>query len=244
LSVLALVPAAGDGVRLGAGMPKALVRVGGVPLVVRAVRGLLDSGSVDHVLVAVRDADLAVMRALFADVSGSFPAGDPARIEVVTGGADRASSVAAALWCGARRYPEADTVLVHDAARALTPPALVASLVAAIEGGADAVIPVLPVADTVKEVDVAGAVIGTADRSVLRTVQTPQAFRLALLRRAYLQAGYDPDVGSAGAAVVATDDAGLVERLGEPVHTVPGDPLAFKITTAWDLRIAELLAAG
>jgi 2-C-methyl-D-erythritol 4-phosphate cytidylyltransferase len=121
---------------------------------------------------------------------------------------------------------------------------LVASLVAAIEGGADAVIPVLPVADTVKEVDVAGAVIGTADRSVLRTVQTPQAFRLALLRRAYLQAGYDPDVGSAGAAVVATDDAGLVERLGEPVHTVPGDPLAFKITTAWDLRIAELLAAA
>lgn len=242
--MLALVPAAGDGVRLGAGMPKALVRVGGVPLVVRAVRGLLDSGSVDHVLVAVREADLAVMQALFADVSGSFPAGEPARIEVVTGGADRASSVAAALWCGARRYPEADTVLVHDAARALTPPALVVSLVAAIEGGADAVIPVLPVADTVKEVDVAGAVIGTADRSVLRTVQTPQAFRLALLRRAYQQAGYDPDKGWSRVAVVATDDAGLVERLGEPVHTVPGDPLAFKITTAWDLRIAELLAAA
>jgi 2-C-methyl-D-erythritol 4-phosphate cytidylyltransferase len=243
LSVLALVPAAGDGVRLGAGMPKALVRVGGMPLVVRAVRGLLDSGSVDHVLVAVRDADLAVVRALFANGSGQFPAGEAARVEVVTGGVDRASSVAAALWYGTHRYPEADTVLVHDAARALTPPALVSSLVAAVASGADAVIPVLPVADTVKEVDASGAVLGTADRSVLRAVQTPQAFRVALLRRAYQQAGYDPDEGSAGpVATVATDDAGLVERLGEPVHTVPGDPLAFKITTAWDLRIAELMA--
>ncbi|HEX4357149.1 MAG TPA: 2-C-methyl-D-erythritol 4-phosphate cytidylyltransferase [Pseudonocardia sp.] len=242
MSVLALVPAAGDGVRLGAGMPKALVRVGGVPLVVRAVRGLLDSGSVDHVLVAVREADLAVVRALFANGSGQYPAGEPARIEVVTGGADRASSVAAALWYGALRYPEADTVLVHDAARALTPPALVSTLVAAVAGGADAVIPVLPVADTVKEVDAAGAVLGTADRSVLRAVQTPQAFRLALLRRAYTQAGYDPDGHHTGPAAVVTDDAGLVEQLGEPVHTVPGDPLAFKITTAWDLRIAELMA--
>jgi 2-C-methyl-D-erythritol 4-phosphate cytidylyltransferase len=242
LSVLALVPAAGDGVRLGAGMPKALVQLGGVPLVVRAVRGLLDSGSVDHVLVAVRKADMADVRELFADRSGDRPSGELSRIEMVAGGADRGSSVAAALWFGARRYPEAHTVLVHDAARALTPPALVSSLVAAVAGGADAVVPVLPVADTIKEVDVAGAVIGTADRSALRAVQTPQAFRLALLRRAYTQAGYDPDGHHTGSAAVVTDDAGLVERLGEPVHTVPGDPLAFKITTAWDLRIAELMA--
>jgi 2-C-methyl-D-erythritol 4-phosphate cytidylyltransferase len=250
LSVLALVPAAGDGVRLGAGMPKALVQLGGVPLVVRAVRGLLDSGSVDHVLVAVRKADMADVRELFADRSGDRPSGELSRIEMVAGGADRGSSVAAALWFGARRYPEAHTVLVHDAARALTPPALVSSLVAAVAGGADAVVPVLPVADTIKEVDVAGAVIGTADRSVLRAVQTPQAFRLALLQRAYRAAGFDPDSpggpdsSGPGSGSVATDDAGLVERLGVPVHTVPGDPLAFKITTAWDLRIAELLVSG
>jgi 2-C-methyl-D-erythritol 4-phosphate cytidylyltransferase len=248
LSVLALVPAAGDGVRLGAGMPKALVRLGGIPLVMRAVRGLLDSGSVDHVLVAVREADLADVRELFADRSGDRPAGELSRIEIVVGGADRGSSVAAALWFGARRHPEAHTVLVHDAARALTPPALVSSLVAAVAGGADAVVPVLSLADTIKEVDVAGAVIRTADRSALRAVQTPQAFRLALLRRAYREAGFDPDdpapPGAACSGSVATDDAGLVERLGEPVHTVPGDPLAFKITTAWDLRIAELLVSG
>ncbi|MDT7583526.1 MAG: 2-C-methyl-D-erythritol 4-phosphate cytidylyltransferase [Pseudonocardiales bacterium] len=247
--MLALVPAAGDGVRLGAGMPKALVQLGGVPLVVRAVRGLLDSGSVDHVLVAVRKADMADVRELFADL-GDRPSGELSRIEMVAGGADRGSSVAAALWFGARRYPEAHTVLVHDAARALTPPALVSSLVAAVAGGADAVVPVLPVADTIKEVDVAGAVIGTADRSALRAVQTPQAFRLALLQRAYRAAGFDPDSpggpdsSGPGSGSLATDDAGLVERLGVPVHTVPGDPLAFKITTAWDLRIAELLVSG
>jgi 2-C-methyl-D-erythritol 4-phosphate cytidylyltransferase len=228
LNVLALVPAAGGGTRLGAAVPKALVPVGGVPLVVRAVRALLCSNSVDHVLVAARDA--AAVEALLADARV-----DPEHWSVVPGGADRGSSVAAALAEGLRRFPEAHTVLVHDAARALTPPALVTALVAAVASGRDAVVPVLPLADTVKEVDPAGAVLGTADRSVLRAVQTPQAFRAALLRRAYAEA-------ARGAP--ATDDAGLVERLGEPVHTVPGDPLAFKITTPWDLRIAELLVGA
>jgi 2-C-methyl-D-erythritol 4-phosphate cytidylyltransferase len=237
LSVLALVPAAGDGVRLTAGMPKALVPLGGVPLVVHAVRGLLGSGAVDHVLVAVREKDLDQVSVLFAEHLGD----DAGRVEVVPGGADRCCSVAAALWLGARRYPAADAVLVHDAARALTPPAMVRRLVTAVGEGADAVIPVLPLADTVKEVDAAGTVLGTADRSVLRAVQTPQAFRLELLRRAYRAAGYDPE--HPGPRAAATDDAGLVERLGEPVRTVPGDPWAFKITTPWDLRIAELLVA-
>jgi len=202
----------------------------------------LDSGSVDHVLVAVREADVARTRSLFAGRPGHHPAGDPARIEVVPGGVDRGSSVAAALWYGVRRHPEAHTVLVHDAARALTPPTLVKFLVSVVDGGVDAVVPVLPLADTVKEVDAAGIVLGTADRSVLRAVQTPQAFRLELLRRAYREAGYDPE--SPGTPSLATDDAGLVERLGEPVHTVSGDPLAFKITTPWDLRLAELLVSG
>ncbi|HEY2203238.1 MAG TPA: 2-C-methyl-D-erythritol 4-phosphate cytidylyltransferase, partial [Pseudonocardia sp.] len=200
MSVLALVPAAGDGVRLGAGIPKALVPVGGVPMVVRAVRTLLHSGAVDHVLVAVRAADVPVVRGLLA---AALP--DDCRWDVVVGGTDRTSSVSAALAEGARRHAEADTVLVHDAARALTPPGLVAALVAAVRGGLDAVVPVLPLADTVKEVDPAGAVLDTPDRSVLRAVQTPQAFEVGLLRRAYAEAGV------AGGA--ATDDAGLVERL-------------------------------
>ncbi|HEY9416015.1 MAG TPA: 2-C-methyl-D-erythritol 4-phosphate cytidylyltransferase, partial [Pseudonocardia sp.] len=97
-------------------------------------------------------------------------------------------------------------------------------------------IPVLPLADTVKEVGPLGGVRATVDRSVLRAVQTPQAFEVSTLRRAY--ALIEP-----GAASV-TDDAGLVERLGEPVRTIPGDPLAFKITTPWDLRLAEMLVGA
>jgi 2-C-methyl-D-erythritol 4-phosphate cytidylyltransferase len=206
-------------------MAKALVRLGGVPLVVRTVDGLLDSGCVDAVVVAVRMIDLELARAM-------FPGRD--RVDVVVGGSDRTSSVRAALERGLGCYPETHTVLVHDAARALTPAALVADLVAAVAGGAHAVVPVLPLADTVKEIGAGGVVRATVDRSVLRAVQTPQAFKVATLRRAYSAAS---EPGAAG----ATDDAGLVERLGEPVHTVPGDPLAFKITTPWDLRFAEML---
>jgi 2-C-methyl-D-erythritol 4-phosphate cytidylyltransferase len=225
VSVLALVPAAGDGVRLGAGVPKALVQLGGVPLVVRAVGGLIASGAVDAVVVTAHPTHTDAVRELFA--------GCPVPLHVVPGlGPDRTSSVRTALDHGLTAHPDAHTVLVHDAARALTPPALTAALVAAVAAGARAVVPVLPLADTVKRVDAAGAVLDTVDRSVLRAVQTPQAFETALLRRAYREAS---------PADATTDDAGLVERLGETVRTVPGDPLAFKITTAWDLRIAELL---
>jgi 2-C-methyl-D-erythritol 4-phosphate cytidylyltransferase len=125
------------------------------------------------------------------------------------------------------------TVLVHDAARPLTPPAVVRRVVDAVAAGHGAVVPVIPMADTVKRVDDDGAVLSTVDRSALRSVQTPQGFRAEVLARAHGSAS-DP----------LTDDAGLVEAIGDPVHTVEGDPLAFKITTAWDLRIAELLLAG
>ncbi|HTK66537.1 MAG TPA: 2-C-methyl-D-erythritol 4-phosphate cytidylyltransferase [Pseudonocardia sp.] len=225
MSVLAVVPAAGDGTRLAAGMAKALVRLGGVPLVVRAVDGLLDSGSVDAVVVAVREVDLDLVRTMFAGRE---------RVDVVVGGSDRTSSVRAALERGLADYPTAHTILVHDAARALTPVSLVAELVAAVAAGSRAVVPVLPLADTVKEVEPGGGVRATVDRSVLRAVQTPQAFEVETLRRAYAAAS---EPGATG----ATDDAGLVERLGEPVRTIPGDPLAFKITTPWDLRLAEML---
>ncbi len=230
MTVLALVPAAGDGVRLGAGVPKALVRLGGVPLVVRAVRGLLASGAVDAVVVTAHPAHVDAVRGLFT--------GDDPPPDVLAGGADRTASVRIALDHGLAAHPDAHTVLVHDAARALTPPELTAALVDAVAAGAPAVIPVLPLADTVKRVDAGGAVVETLDRAALRAVQTPQAFAADLLRRAYAVSS------GAGCDTPATDDAGLVERLGEKVLTVPGDPLAFKITTAWDLRLAERLVAG
>ncbi|MCW0213008.1 MAG: 2-C-methyl-D-erythritol 4-phosphate cytidylyltransferase [Pseudonocardia sp.] len=230
MNVAAIVPAAGSGVRLGAGVPKAFVELAGVPIVVRAVQGLLASGVVDQVVVAVPEPLLAEACALFA--------GDP--VLVIVGGQDRTTSVRRALevLCGAHGRersagPEGDgprVVLVHDAARPLTPPALVASVVASVAAGHGAVVPALPLADTVKRVDAVGAVESTVDRSALRAVQTPQGFRREVLQRAYAAAGES-----------ATDDAGLVEALGERVVTVPGDARAFKVTTAWDLRIAELL---
>jgi 2-C-methyl-D-erythritol 4-phosphate cytidylyltransferase len=238
VSVAAVVPAAGSGTRLGAGAPKAFVPLAGVPIVVRAVDGLLASGVVDEVLVAVPAALVERARELLA--------GRPVR--VLVGGAERTATVRLALDSlvlnslsgkdsahGGERLanPEghAQIVLVHDAARPLTPPALIAAVVEAVRAGHEAVVPALPVADTVKRV--AGSVVeSTVDRSVLRTVQTPQGFTLAALRAAYAASDVD---------AIATDDAGLVERVGGKVHTIPGDPAAFKVTTPWDLHIAELL---
>jgi len=148
-------------------------------------------------------------------------------VTVVPGGADRTESVRLALRAALERVPDAKIVLVHDAARAFTPPALVRSVTAAVAAGAQAVVPVLPVTDTVKRVDDAGVVLDTPSRTHLRAVQTPQGFDVDVLCRAY------------EAADVATDDAGLVERIGVPVHTVPGDVAAMKITTPFDLAVAE-----
>ncbi|MBF6270631.1 2-C-methyl-D-erythritol 4-phosphate cytidylyltransferase [Nocardia farcinica] len=215
-SVVALVPAAGRGVRLGEQSPKAFVPVGGTPMVRLAVDGLLAAGVVDRIIVMVPAEWVESAVAL-------LPPSEVVR--VVVGGAERADSVRAGLAAA----PDAGYFLVHDAARALTPPALIGRIVGELRAGRRAVVPALPVVDTVKSVDAAGVVTGTPDRAALRAVQTPQGFTADLLRAAY------------AADVPATDDAGLVERLGEPVHTVAGDPLAFKITTPLDLRLAETL---
>ncbi|QDC13098.1 2-C-methyl-D-erythritol 4-phosphate cytidylyltransferase [Rhodococcus ruber] len=216
--VVGIVPAAGRGVRLGESLPKAFVELDGRTMLDRAVEAMLTSAVVDRVVVVVPP-----------DLVTSVAATAPPQVQVVAGGAERTDSVRAGLAAA----EDAAHVLVHDAARALTPPELFARIVAELRGGRRAVIPVLPVADTVKSVDGAGRVTGTPDRSALRAVQTPQGFAADLLRRANAGAGD------------ATDDAGLVERLGESVYTVPGEPLAFKITTPLDLVLARaVLAAG
>ncbi|MFC8528473.1 2-C-methyl-D-erythritol 4-phosphate cytidylyltransferase [Nocardia sp. NPDC057227] len=216
--VVALVPAAGRGVRLGETLPKAFVPVGGTPMIKLSVDGLIASGAVDGIVVMVPPELVESAVALL-----------PGSVRVVVGGAERTDSVRAGLAAAA----DATHVLVHDAARALTPPDLVRRVVAALRAGHDAVIPALPVVDTVKSVDGAGVVTGTPDRARLRAIQTPQGFAAEPLRRAYA----DP-------ALSATDDAGLVERLGIAVHTVAGDPLAFKITTPLDLILAGAVRAG
>jgi 2-C-methyl-D-erythritol 4-phosphate cytidylyltransferase len=218
--VAVLVPAAGAGLRLGPGGPKALRLLGGEPLLVHAIRRVAAAPSVRQIVVAAPAADVAAVDALLAPV---------APVTVVAGGAQRQESVAIAL---AQVPPEVPIVLVHDAARALTPPELLETVAAAVRSGAPAVIPVLPVVDTVKEVGPDGIVLGTVDRSALRSVQTPQGFRHDVLAAAHAAAG-DP----------LTDDAGLVEKAGRPVLCVPGSELAMKITRPLDLILAEALLA-
>jgi 2-C-methyl-D-erythritol 4-phosphate cytidylyltransferase len=258
--VAVLVPAAGSGLRLGGARPKALHELGGIPLLVHCLRNVAAAGGVGMIVVAAPPDAVDEVRALVtaaisdeaisdeacsaaqaggsgagvgAGDKGSDEGQDGARPEaiVVAGGASRQESVAAAL---AAVPPEFDVILVHDAARALTPPELIEAVADAVRAGHDAVIPGLPVVDTIKQIDADGRVITTIDRERLRAVQTPQGFRRSVLTKAH-----------AVATDCHTDDAGMVERLGVAVHTVPGHPHAIKITTPGDLVIAEaIIRAG
>lgn len=219
----AVVPAAGRGERLGPGAPKALRELGGVPILVHAVRALARARSVDIVVVAAPPDEVDAVSALLLDQQID------AEVCVVAGGSSRQSSVARAV---ASLAADVDVVLVHDAARPLVPVELVDAVAAAVRAGADAVIPVLPVADTIKQVD-ADSVVATLDRSVLRAVQTPQGFRRAVLVQAH----------AAGDGADATDDAGLVEAIGVVVRTVVGNAEAFKVTRPLDLLLAEAVLA-
>jgi len=231
--VVVLVPAAGHGERLGAGVPKALHDICGTPLLVHAVSRLVLAPSVAEVVVAAPPHELDTVRRLLAGagLGGGSGSGDGPSVTVVAGGPTRQRSVAAALAAAEAGPP---VVLVHDAARPLVPPALVEAVAAAVRAGAAAVVPVLPVADTVKQVDSTGAVVATVDRSVLRTVQTPQGFRRDVLLRGHA-------VALAAPGPEPTDDAGLVERLGLVVQTIPGSVEALKVTRPVDLLLAEAL---
>jgi 2-C-methyl-D-erythritol 4-phosphate cytidylyltransferase len=219
---VAVVPAAGSGERLAAGVPKAFFHLDGHTLVERAVSGLLASGVVDRVVVAV-PADRTDQAKLILGREAT----------IVAGGANRRESVSRALAAVADSE-EPNFVLVHDAARALTPPGLVVRVVEALRAGHSAVVPALPLSDTIKAVDANGVVLGTPERAGLRAVQTPQGFATELLLRAYQRAADLPGADF-------TDDASMVEYIGGQVQVVDGDPLAFKITTRWDILLAQAI---
>lgn len=215
-----VVVAAGAGTRLGADRPKAFVEMEGVTILERAVSGVLQA-PVDELVVVVPESLVAEATELV----------DPLRPEevdvtVVAGGAERTDSVAAGL---AALSEGVDVVLVHDAARCLTPVAVFERVLAALTAGAAGAIPGVPVVDTIKVVDAAGVITATPLRESLRAVQTPQGFDRAVL------------VAAHASGAVATDDAALVEALGHDVVVVEGDLLAMKITTVDDLARAERL---
>jgi 2-C-methyl-D-erythritol 4-phosphate cytidylyltransferase len=226
MSTAAIIPAAGLGLRLGGEAPKALREVGGESLLVHAVRGLSAATAIGlscFVIAVPPGTEDAVGKQLDPYV------GD-ADLRIVAGGAERTDSVRAALELVP--LDGIDCVLVHDAARSFVPVAVIERVVAAVRAGAPAVVPVIPVTDTIKRIGPSGEVVETPDRSALVAVQTPQGFDPELLRRAHTLGG---------AAV--TDDAMLCERLGVTVQTVEGSEDAFKVTRPRDLLLAEWILA-
>ncbi|MFC4030222.1 2-C-methyl-D-erythritol 4-phosphate cytidylyltransferase [Streptomyces polygonati] len=226
LRTAAVIPAAGRGLRLGPGAPKALRTLGGVPILVHAVRAMARARAVQVIVVVAPPEGVAEVRALL-DTHG-LP--DSTDIMVVAGGDVRQDSVR----LGIAVLPEdVDVVLVHDAARPLVPVETVEAVVEAVRAGALAVVPGLPLADTVKSVDPETCeVTGTPQRALLRAVQTPQGFDRATLAKAHATVTQD-----------VTDDASMVEQLGVPVLVVPGHEEAFKVTRPLDLVLAEAVLA-
>ncbi len=219
MTVAALVLAAGRGERLGLGLPKAYVGLGGRSLLERSLIAMERAPDIDFVqpVIGLHDTQ---------HFAGLPLAPSPKRLEPTTGGAERQDSVAA----GLAALPESvEWVAVHDAARCLIEPADIARVVAEAKKHGAALLAV-PARDTIKRVS-EGAVVETPDRSECWAAQTPQVFRCDVLREALDKARADGFIG--------TDDAQLVERLGVIVRVVSGSIRNIKITLPEDLALAE-----
>lgn len=209
----AIIAGAGMGHRLGAEIPKALIQIQGITLLERAFISL--SKVVDEIVITAPEGYEEQFKAIVGQSA-----------EVITGGVLRSDSIRVALKA---LSPSVESVLIHDAARALASSALAARVLGDVQSGQSAVIPVLKVIDTIKEIDRDGFVRATPDRSSLVAAQTPQGFNRQVLERAH------------SASDDATDDAALVEAIGVKVKTIDGEASAFKITTKEDIGQALLL---
>lgn len=226
-SVAVVIVAAGSGTRLGAGVPKAFAPLGDATVLEHAVARAADAAVAPQLVVVVPTERVDSTAQLLGARTTTAPNASP-RLTVVAGGAERADSVVAGLSV---IDDAVDVVLVHDAARALTPPALFDAVARAVAERGTGVLPVAPIADTVKRVDRDGIVVETVDRSVLAAAQTPQGFPRAELVAAYELA--------ADARALHTDDAAVFAAAGRTVTTIEGSALAFKVTTPSDLERAE-----
>lgn len=223
--VAVIVVAAGSGTRLGHELPKAFVPLAGRAMLEHALESVFGMRDPAQVIVVAPAGMLVEAGAIATGCAGAASG----YVDVVAGGETRQDSVQLGL---AALRPEVTTVLVHDAARALTPSTLFDAVVDAVRASGTGVVPGLDVVDSIKRVDGLGRVRGSVDRQELSAVQTPQGFPRATVAAAF-----------AAANEQMTDDAALVASAGFPVTVIPGDQRAFKITTAWDLRRAELLLA-
>jgi len=220
--VIAIIPAAGKGIRLGKGIPKAFLEVAGVPLIVHTLLRFEKCPDVDELIVLVHQDYLERCRDLFS----SFKLKKVRK--VLPGGKERMDSVRVGL---SALPPDTELVVIHDGARPLVSPSLISQVVGRARevGSAIAAIPPL---DTMKEVE-GGYILRTVDRTRLARAQTPQAFRYQIIKEAYERADKE--------GISATDDASLVEVMGGRVAIVPGSYLNIKVTTPEDLKMVELL---
>ncbi len=221
--VTAIIAAAGQGKRMGGGINKVFIPLSHCPMLVHSVRRFSECQGINNLVIVTAPEEIEKVKSILEDVEGLKP------WRVTAGGTERQYSIANAL---AAVETDADIILVHDGARPLVECEIIEAAIAAA-GKYGAAVVAVPVKDTIKQADENGFVTGTPDRKMLWSVQTPQAFSGQLLRRAYDLAAKE--------GFLATDDAGLVERLGVKVKIVAGNYRNIKITTPEDLVVAKAL---
>ena len=224
MRVVAVIPAAGRGRRMGGNIPKTSILLGGIPLLRHTLQKFEVCSQVDEVLPLVPPEELSywndeiVLPSMFKKVK-----------RVLAGGAERQDSV----FLGLRAVAgNADWVIIHDGARPFVPPELIERALSESRRW-KAVAAALPAGETIKEVSPGKEIVRTLDRASLWTMQTPQSFEYGLIVNAHEKARAEHFAG--------TDDAALVERLGFPVRVIEGSRLNFKITTPEDLTLGEAL---
>ncbi len=234
MRVFVILPAAGLGTRMAAGggnaaAPKQFLELRGIPILIHTLRAFTAIAAVAKIYVAVRKTEVSRLRSLLE----KYEAGG--KVEIVEGGDTRQSSVSNAL--SAVDGDDEDVVLVHDGVRPLIDAGIIRRTIEAVERQGAAIV-ALPAIDTIKQVErtAHGAIItSTIPREYVVQAQTPQGFRLGLLRRAFAEAAADGFQG--------TDESSIVERAGAQVAVVPGAPENLKITQQGDLDLAEFYLA-
>lgn len=220
--VTALIPAAGMGKRMGTGIAKQFLPLGGIPLLAHTLLVFQQASEIDEIIPILSPGDT---EHCLSDIIKAFHITKVR--EVVTGGNERQDSVANGI---SKLNTGAEIVLVHDGVRPFVTGTMITACVAFAAKG-ECVTVGVPVKDTVKEVDERGIVLRTLDRSMLWSIQTPQAFPCAILRQAHREAVSGKHLG--------TDDATLVERAGHHVRVIRGSYENIKVTTPEDLILAE-----